>query len=117
MNVNVFTQALFWFFAITGMFSLIVDSVNFFCSSLNQREKARVVLTVKNRQDSVESQIRSIVWQYLHKNSIAGVPEIIVVDLGSTDDTPKILERIANDYSFVHITDKDGYIKLIREMT
>lgn len=43
-------------------------------------------------------------------------PKIIVVDLGSTDNTPDILKKLAGDYDFVQITDKEGYIKFIREM-
>ena len=119
MTGNIFTDALFWFFAISGMFSILSDIAGFFYSLAKGKTNTEqcIVLTVKNNQDNIEALLRSIVWQNLHKNNGGSVPDIIVVDLGSDDDTQKILERICSDYNFVHVTDREGYIELIRKMS
>lgn len=116
MTTNLFLNALFWFFAIVGVFSLLSDLFGLFVSIGKERNEPCVVLTVKDQQETVEGLIRSIVWQNLHASNGGRVPKIVVVDLGSSDNTPYILEKIAQDYDFVQITDKEGYIELIKKM-
>ncbi len=119
MSGNIFLDALFWFFAINGIFSILIDVISFFCShaKTNAAAKQCIVLPVKNSQSDVEALLRSIVWQNLHNKNGGCVPDIFVVDLGSDDETPKILERICKDYDFIHVTDKEGYIDLIRKLS
>ena len=116
MAANLFLNALFWFFAIVGVFSLLSDLFGLFVTIGKEKNEPCVVLTVKDQQETVEGLIRSIVWQNLHTNNGGRVPKIIVVDLGSRDNTPAILEKISQDYDFVQITDKEGYIELIQKM-
>lgn len=116
MNAAVWIDALFWFFAIVGAFSLITDFTGFFTALRREENEPCVVLTVKDQQDSVEGQLRSIVWQNLHAQNGGRVPKIVVVDLGSSDATPQILQKIAKDYDFIEVTDREGYIKRIKEL-
>ncbi len=118
MSGNIFSDALFWFFAINGIFSILIDIISFFCSRINSDTAAEqcIVLTVKNNQNDIEALLRSVVWQNLHKKNGGHVPDIFVVDLGSDDETPEILRRICQGYDFIHVTDKEGYIDLIRKM-
>ncbi len=116
MTGSIFFDALFWFFVIVGILSLIQNVWGWVCGIGKKNDDMYVVLTVKNQQDSVESMIRSIVWQNLHAQNGGVIPQIVVVDLGSEDETPNILKRLANDYKFVHITDKEGYLSWIKRM-
>lgn len=116
MTGNVFLDALFWFFAIVGMVSIAEELLHFFLYTRKSEKSACVIVTVKNQQDSVEGMIRGIVWQNLHNNNGGQVPQIVVVDLGSEDDTPEILNRIAANYSFVQVTDKEGYLDTIKKL-
>ncbi len=116
MHTAIWIEAIFWFFAIVGVFSLITDFTGFFTALKKEKNEPYVVLTVKDQQECVEGMIRSIVWQNLHAKNGGRVPKIIVVDLGSSDGTPQILQKIANDYNFVEITDKEGYIARIKEL-
>lgn len=111
---NLFADALFWFFAIVGVFSLIMDACTFISSHFGcSAPDARIVLSVKNQQDSIEGIMRSLIQKNYQS---ATATDIIVIDLGSTDDTPRILSHFENEYSFVHVTDKDAYIESIRNM-
>ena len=119
MSGNVFLDALFWFFAINGIFSILIDISNFFYSYVkaNKDTDKRIILTVKNSQKDIEALIRQVVWQSLHNKNAGFVPDIYVVDLGCDEETQKALYRICNDYDFIHLTDKEGYINLIRKMS
>ena len=116
MITNIFLNALFWFFAVVGAISIAENIISWILNRGKKKNDMCVVLTVKNQQDTVEGLLRSIVWQNLHSDNGGNVPQIVVIDLGSNDDTPKILKRIAADYKFVHITDKEGYLVWIKKM-
>lgn len=72
------------------------------------------VLTVKNQADSIEAAVRSAVWHMLARNRTRTVGDLIVIDLGSTDDTPAILHQLEHEYEFVHPMSRDNYIEFIK---
>ncbi len=99
-------DALVWFFACFGIIQLVKMIVlNFKNEGINN--SYLIVVKVINKQDTIEGILRSIVWDNLKRGSC--VPPILVVDMGSTDDTPSILKRLSQEYSFIHVTDKNGY--------
>ena len=83
---------------------------NMLCTTEND---AVIVVKVRNQEDNIEGIIRSIVWKSIDNGRI--IPEILVVDLDSTDDTPDILERLSVRYDFIKVTDKQGYIDYLLE--
>jgi len=113
---NILFIAMFWFFAAVGAISVAENIVNWIVRRGKKSGDMYVVLTVKNQQDTVEGLLRSLVWQNLHRDNGGSIPQIVVIDLGSVDDTPNILKRIADDYKFVHITDREGYMSWIKKM-
>lgn len=98
-------DALFWFFACFGIIQLAKTVFLSFRKSA-VAESYLIVVKVINKQDTIEGILRSIVWDNLKRGE---VPPILVVDMGSTDDTPRILSRLEQEYSFIHVTDKNGY--------
>ena len=59
--------------------------------------KISIIIPVFNEQENIEKLLNSI-----KKNKIKN-KEIIIVDDGSTDDTPKILKKFGNFIKYVHI--------------
>ena len=116
MTGNIFLDALFWFLVAVGLLSIFQSLWHWISGAGRKNDDMYVVLTVKNQQDTVEGMIRSIVWQNLHSQNGGSVPQIVVVDLGSHDETPNILKRLAEDFKFIHITDKQGYMDWIKKM-
>lgn len=112
--MNIFFDAVIWFFAIFGVIQFckyIMESIFEFFRK--KEEDQLIVITVKNQQDHIEGILRSVVWKSLNHKRGRQVPNILVVDLGSTDDTYTILERLCKEYQFLAVTDKQGYIDLL----
>ena len=74
-----------------------------------------IVILVKNQQDYIENIIRTTVWKSLNRLGGRQVPEIYVVDCGSTDETPEILKKICKDYEFVNVLSRAEYINLMEK--
>ncbi len=76
------------------------------------------VISVKNGEDCIEGVIRSMAWQLQtqaadFKNCIN---ELIVVDLGSTDETSYIVKKLSQEYPFVHYMNKTQYLETISSL-
>lgn len=114
---SVLADALFWFFAIVGVFSIMADVCSLISSHLSVgTQKASLVLFVRNCQDSVEGTIRKLMRICSHSPHSAS-PAITVIDLGSGDDTPQILAHLAHDCEFISVTSKEEYIEQVKSMT
>ena len=77
-------------------------------------ESTHYILPVKNCADSIEGIVRSIIWQFLTGKSPQF--EIVILDMGSQDNTPEISAKLAQEYDFIHPMCKDEYIELINKM-
>ena len=70
------------------------------------------VLTVKNNEDCIEGVIYSIIKE-MRRNNLLFTQNILVVDLGSKDNTVKIVERLSQKYEFIHILHSNSYMDMV----
>ena len=105
----------FWFFAIIG-FCEIVRRIIFCFFEQKEKKEMYVILTVKNEEENIEDIVRSIVWKYSSQKNFEPLPHIIVVDLGSTDATFDILEKLTDEYPFLYPMTKDHYIEYLQDI-
>ena len=110
--MGIFWSSVVCFFAIFGVIQMLKYITGMV---LNSKSEFLIVVTVKNQQDDIEGIVRSIAWKSLNGLGHSCVPTILLVDLESTDETPKILERLSNDYDFIKVTNRQGYIDLLTE--
>lgn len=109
---DVFFPALICFFAIFGIIQLAKNIYNEVCKNSNE---FFIVISVKNQQDYIEDIIRTTVWKSLHRLGGREVPQIYVVDCGSTDETLDILSRICDNYDFVTVLSREEYIAFMEK--
>ncbi len=83
-----------------------------FCKT-EKKTPTYIVLTVKNNEDCIEGVIRSLINELRFKNNPFVSSNILVIDLGSEDNTIKILERLSNKYEFIHILHSSSYIDIV----
>ena len=55
--------------------------------------------------------LRLLIYQMLYYN--LSIPEVIVVDLDSTDNTLDILRAFANDFNFITVLSLEEYTSLL----
>ena len=67
-----------------------------------KKEKYIITLTVKNQEKTLEGIVRNIVFSLSSEHWSDSISDIVIIDLGSTDDTVKIAEKLSCDYPFVY---------------
>lgn len=106
------------FFALYGILELIILVLKHKSyKNFKVFSEPYAVLCVSNQEDYIESAIRSIVWQM---NTQSGIPNcinnLVVIDLGSNDETPEILCRLSQEYEFINIMSKEEYLNFISKL-
>lgn len=103
--------------ALYGTFSLAKCAAAYFKEAGPEHPPSEsLVMFVKNREESVEGMVRSAVWRALSKSGGRTVNDIVVVDLGSEDETFEILMRLQSEYEFLYAMRREQYIEKIQEM-
>lgn len=105
--MNILISTVICFLAVYGALQLLIKLM----TASRDRNKsvvqqAHIVLSVKNQEDTIENMIRAIAW-----DPRSG--EVVAIDLGSDDETPEILNRLEQEYSFLHCMNKEEYIDYI----
>lgn len=83
-------QLIIWILCIYGLFSIIQDCVNF-NTYKKLEENIKFVMTVKNVECGIEEYIRELTYGRNFYNNL------VVVDLGSEDDTMEILQKLERE--------------------
>lgn len=99
------------FFAIYGLMGFLREIIDFFFSPKKIYDDLVVVVKVLNSQATLEATVRMILWKCLSISHGSFTPNILIVDLGSTDDTAVIAKKLCEDYSFIQYTTNELYLK------
>lgn len=98
--VVIFLIYLFASFGFICFLRMLIESIDFSHSFKNTKKVLAVL--VKNQEESVEGSIRRIISsEILKKASLDG--ELIILDMGSTDKTMEILEKLQYDNDCVGV--------------
>jgi hypothetical protein len=95
---ELFFQLLIGLFAVYGFIQLAINVFNGIKLKFNRDDGIKLIITFKNRQDKVEGAIRSIFLNGV-LDRIGADSTLYVADMGSTDDTPKIIHNLCNQYN------------------
>ena len=99
--------SIMWVFCVYGILSLIQDNMRIKTYRTIQ-EKLKIILTVKDVEDGIENYIREL---SLGKNFFNN---LVVIDMGSKDDTIEILKELEEENINMKILNKTCFRKYIK---
>ena len=105
---------IFWTLAIYGLFEIIKNIVYIFTYTKFQSDGIYLIIAVKNQEEKIEGFMRSILFRVLYGKE--EIDNIIVADLGSSDGTKEILQKLEKDYKFINLMDWDTCKDLVDNM-
>ena len=106
--MEVTVLVLFSFFSAYGIVQLVIQMM----LSARKRKCKEIlchrVLILRDCQEKIEGLIRSMAWEDIRD-------EMIVVDLGSADETREILRRLERELDFLRVMTPEEYQKYSME--
>ena len=96
------------FFAVYGVLQIIAKSVFGFNREKSDAIFVHRVIGVSDCQETIEGMIRSVVWEDIRE-------ELIVVDMGSKDETPEILKRLEEYYDYLKVMTLEEYLGYLQK--
>ncbi len=111
--VNIIFKSLITFFSVYGFVNLIKDLFKFFSGEKQENLRNKIiVIKVRNSAETLEGAVRSVILSSLKYTYNASVPDILIVDMGSDDETRQIAGKLCEDYPFVYYTTEELYNKV-----
>ncbi len=103
--------SILWILALYGLFEILKTIVHVHKYPRSSFTDTSFVITVHNQENSIEYFLRLFIYKMLYYN--LSIPEIIIVDLDSTDNTLNILRTFANDFYFISVLTLEEYKNLL----
>lgn len=100
---NFLINSILWTLALYGLFEIIKQIINI-CTCTNMKaDGIYIIIAVKNQEERIEGFLRSSLFKLLYGKEEC-IKDIIVADLGSTDKTKEIVDKMSTDYECVKVT-------------
>ncbi len=97
-------------YAVINIISRIIVAI--FVPEPYNKKDTFVVIKVRNQEKNMEGIVRAVIWQNLKVSRGGYVPNILIVDSGSEDDTKAIAEKLCNQYSFIYYTTEEQFERM-----
>lgn len=98
-------ENILWLLALFGLWCLVKWSWLLIKRKSLVRPSTSLVLTVYNWEDHAERLVRYIAAQCYFNQNLICPADVVVIDIGSTDHTLKILQKLARQFSFLKVID------------
>ncbi len=105
--VDFIFTSIIWILALYGLFEIIKTIIHIHKYPAVSFNETSFIITVHNQENNIEYFLKLLIYKTLYYNF--NIPEIIIVDLNSTDNTLNILNNFAKDFSFITILTLDEY--------
>lgn len=91
-----------WTLALYGLFEIVKNIINIFTCTRLRTEGIYFIIATKNQENNIEGFLRNLMFKIIYgKEDI--IKNIIVVDLNSTDNTRKIVEKLQEEYEQIKL--------------
>ena len=108
---NILLKTVITFFAIYGFVEILREVFSYFCHSDTNTDKFFIVIKVKDSEETLECTVRMIIWKCMSIAHGGFIPDILIVDMGSSDSTFQIAKQLCEDYAFIDYITYDDYVK------
>ena len=98
------TNGIIWVFALYGLIEILKTVYYIFTYTKLESDGIHFIITVKNQEEKIEGFLRSILFRMIYGKE-EYIKNVIIVDLGSSDNTKEIIEKLSKDYKNINLLD------------
>ena len=99
---NFIINSILWTLALYGLFELVKQIIYIFTYTNMKADGIYIIVAVKNQEEKIEGFLRTSLFKIIYGKE-EDIKDIIVTDLGSTDKTKEIVNKIAINYECVKV--------------
>ena len=93
-------NVIFYTLAFYGLIEIIKNVYYILTYTNLKSDGIYLIVAVKNQENQIEGFLRTVLFRMIYGKEEM-VKQILVADLGSTDETTKIVEKIGKDYEYI----------------
>ena len=104
MYIDTYLVIPLWVFAIFGIFYFFINVYDTWDTYRHKKARAQtLIITAKNQEDEIEGLVRSYIFKAGLSTKEEKLLQIILLDMGSADDTYRIMEILSRNYQAVKL--------------
>lgn len=100
---NFIINSILWTLALYGLFEIVKQIINIITYTNLKADGIYIIIGVKNQEEKIEGFLRSSLFKILYGKE-EDIKDIIITDLGSTDKTKEIVNKLSLDYNCIKTT-------------
>lgn len=108
--VEFIITSIIWILALYGFFEIVKTIIHIHKYPKVSFNHTSFIITVYNQENNIEYFLKLFIYKMLYYNF--SIPEVIIVDLGSTDNTLEILKTFSKDFGFINVLTVEEYQKI-----
>ena len=99
---NFILNTCLWTLALYGLFEIIKNIINLYTYTKLKSDGIYVIIAVKNQEEKIEGFLRNFIFRTTYGKE-EEIKNIIVTDLDSTDETPKIIDKLQKEKNEIKV--------------
>ncbi len=107
--------SIIWILAIYGLIEIIKNIVYIFTYTRFKTDGIYFIIAVKNQENKIEVFLRTVIFKLIYGKE-EFLKNVMVIDLESKDDTPKIIERLSRKYESLKVLSWEECKQLIENI-
>ena len=96
-------KGIVWVLALYGLIEIIKTIIYTYTYTNLKPNGIYIIVAVKNQENKIEGFMRTMLFRVIYGKE-ENIKNIIAVDLNSTDETKKILEKLSNEYENIKVS-------------
>ena len=96
-------KGIVWVLALYGLIEIIKTIMYTYTYTNLKPNGIYIIVAVKNQENKIEGFMRTMLFRVIYGKE-ENIKNIIAVDLNSTDETKKILEKLSNEYENIKVS-------------
>ena len=95
--LNYILNCIIWILALYGIFEIIKNLIYIHTCNNIKGDGIHLIIGVRNQENTIEAFLRALNFRILYGKE-NNIEDILVIDLNSTDNTKKIIEKFSTDF-------------------
>ncbi|HHT65916.1 MAG TPA: hypothetical protein GX017_07500 [Clostridiales bacterium] len=117
MYIDTYIAIPLWIFAIFGLFYFVLRLYTTWDLFRSRKQGTHtLVISARNQEQVIEGMVRGLILKAGLDSTQERLLQVVLLDMGSNDKTPEIMENLSRDYSVVKLVQLDELAAYLKKL-